>query len=187
MTTYLDPVNGSRISQAYAEAMSSAPITRVMVATYEFRHPNFLEGGVVTPIRVVNDFTNIRAKLESAAPVGADTFVEFTAMPVSVNGPEEGDTSSVPSLSINVDGVSGHIAEQLDEALLSATPVEVTERIYASDDLTAPARMPPITMILRTINVTDVTVSAQASFYDPANNAFPRKEYTLAEHPGLSI
>lgn len=187
MTTYLDPVNGSRISEAYAEAMSSAPITRVMLATYEFRHPNFLENGVVVPIRIVNDFVDITAQLEATAPVDSSTFVDFTACPVTVSGPEEGDTGTTPSLAIQVDGVSGHISEQLDAALLSPTPVSVTERLFASDDLSGPARLPAITMILRSIVVNDVSVNAQASFYDPTNNSFPRKEYTLAEHPGLDI
>lgn len=187
MTTYLDPVNGSKISEAYAEAMSSAPITRVMLATYELRHPNFIENGVVTPIRIVNDFVNIVAQLEAAAPVDANTYVTFTAMPVDVTGPDEGDTGSVPALQIQIDGVSGHLAEQLDAALLSATSVSVTERMYASDDLDGPARLPAITMILRSVIVGDVTVSASASFYDPSNNSFPRKEYTEAEYPGLVV
>jgi len=187
MTTYLPPVNGSKVSDAYAEAMSSAPITRVMLATYEFRHPDFKENGVVTAIRVVNDFVDIVARLEPASLVDANTYVTFTAVPVLVSGPEEGDTSSVPSISIQVDGVSGHIAEQLDAALLSPYPVKVTERIYASNDLDNPARLPAITMVLRSIIVGDVTVNAQASFYDPSNNTFPRKEYTVDEHPGLVI
>jgi len=187
MTTYLPPINGSKVSDAYAEAMTSPPITRVMLATYEFRHPLFLENGVVTPIRIVNDFIDIQAKLEATAPVDASTAVTFTALPVTVSGPEEGDTSSVPAISLTIDGVSGHISEQLDAALLSAEVVRVTERIYASDDLEAPARLPVITMILRSVIVGDITVSAQASFYDPSNNSFPRKEYTPDEHPGLVI
>lgn len=187
MTTYLPPVNGSKVSDAYAEAMASSPITRVMLATYEFRHPDFKENGVVTPIRVVNDFVDILAKLEAGAPADPSTYVTFTAVPVSVSGPEEGDTSAVPSISIVVDGVSGHIAEQLDAALLSPSPVYVTERIYSSNDMEAPARLPPVTMILRAVVVGDVAVNASASFYDPSNNSFPRKEYTPAEYPGLVI
>lgn len=187
MITYLPAVNGSKVSQAYAEAMASPPITRVMLATYEFRHPLFLENGVVTPIRIVNDFVDIQVRLEADAPFNASTVVVFTALPVTITGPEEGDTSSVPSISLVIDGVSGHISEQLDAALLSASVVHVTERVYASDALEAPARLPVITMILRAIVVGDVTVSAQASFYDPSNNSFPRKEYTPGEHPGLVI
>lgn len=187
MPTYLDPVNGSAISEAYAEAMTSAPIRRVMLATYEFRHPNFLdEHGAVTAIRIINDFVNVTATLEADAPMDPGEAVEFTALPVTVTGPEEGDTGTVPSISLTVDGVSGHISEHLDQALLSAVPIEVTERIYASDDLTGPHRLPVITMILRGISVGDVTMSATASFFDTSNTTFPRKEYTTAEYPGLA-
>lgn len=186
MTTYLDPVNGSRISQTYAEAMTGAAITIVMLETYELRHPNFIENGAVTPIRVVNEFTDVVAQLESTAVVNPNTYVTFTALPVTSSGPDENDTSGTPAVTLQIDGASGHIAEQLDLALLSAVPVAVTQRIYASNDLSAPARMPVINMILRSVIVGDVTVSASATFYDPSNNSFPRKEYVEAEHPGLA-
>lgn len=187
MPLYQQPINGSRISEAYAEAMASAPLTRVMLSTYEFRHPNFVDAsGAPAPIRAVNDFTDVLAQLEANAPVNPSTYVVFSACPVSVTGPEDGDTGATPTLSVTIDGVSGQISAQLDLALLSAVPVYLTERIYASDDLSGPARLPVITMVLRGITVNDVTVTASASFYDPANNTFPRKEYTAAEHPGLN-
>lgn len=184
--SYLDPVLGSKISEAYAEAMASAPITVQVFETYELRHPNFIENGVLTPIRVVNELTDVVARLEADAPVDASTYVTFTAMPVTSSGPDENDTGTVASVSLVIDGVSGHIAEQLDLALLSPTPVYVTQRFYTSNDLSAPARLPVITMNLRNVVVGDVTVSAQATFYDPSNNSFPKKEYTEAEHPGLT-
>jgi|SRR6185369_5222564 len=187
MPSYLTAVNGSRISRAYAEAMASAPITRTMLATYEFRHPNFTDdNGDPIAIRIVNDFTDLDATIETGAPLDANAEVTFTACPVSASGPEEGDTSTVPTIALTVDGVSGHIIEHLDQALLSADPIEVTERIYASDDTGAPARLPVITMILRSIQVGDVSVTANATFFDLTNTAFPKKEYTEAEHPGLA-
>jgi hypothetical protein len=187
MPAYLPKINGLRISAAYAEAMASAPITRVMLSTYEFNHPNFRDTlGAVESIRIVNDFTDLVATIEAGAPMDAGTEVTFTAVPCTVTGPGEGDTGEAQVISLTVDGVSGELAAQLDLALGSNVPVTVLERIYASDDLAGPAQLPVLEMILRNVNVSDVSVTAQPTFFDASNSTFPRTEYSKAEYPGLS-
>lgn len=182
MPTYLPKRNGVSLSEAYAEAAARAPVNRVMLATYELRHTEFDE-----PIRIVNDFNDLTATLES--PDGGDTpgdTVVFTAMPVDVAGPDETDSNEAPSIRFSIDGVSRQIAELLDEAVQSFEFIYITERIYASDDTSGPAVLPTLTLVLRDVEVTEKRVTASASFYDPTNRGFPRKEYTPEEYPGLS-
>lgn len=188
MPTYQSPVNGVAFSVAYAEAIATARIDRVMLPTYELRHPSFIDTvtGLPTGIRIVNDHADLTAKLEASAPVDASTFVLFKALPVEVNGPDESDSGQTPAITFAIDGVSRLLVEQLDYALASLVPVTVTERIYASDDLSAPAVTPVLTMTLRDVVVTDTRVTAKAVFYDPSNRGFPGQEYTTTLYPGLS-
>ena len=188
MPAYQPRLGGTRISEAYAEAMASAPITRVMLACYELNHSLFIDtAGNLEAIRFVNDYVPLLAQLEAGAYLNANTYVVFESLPVTVNGLKEGDSGETQMVSISIDGVSGEIAKQLNYAIGSTEPVYLTERIYASDDLTGPARLPVLRMILRNVQVTETTVSADATFFDAANNTFPRTEYTTAEYPGLSV
>lgn len=187
MPVYLPAINGLRVSQAYAEAMAAAPITRVMVSTYEFNHPLFIDkNGAVEAIRIVNEYTDMSFTLEAAAPMNPGAFVLFTAVPCRVSGLNEGDGGEAQGVSLEVDGASGEIAAQLDRALNSAVPVTMMERIYASDDTSGPAQLPILPMTLRNVIVGDVTITANPTFFDPSNNSFPRTEYSKAAYPGLA-
>lgn len=186
MPTFKPPINGVAFSAAYAEAIAIAPISRVMLATYELRHPGFLQDGALFTPRIVSDHADLTAKLEATAPINASTYVTFTALPVEVTGPEESESGIAPSISLAIDGVSQLLVQQLDYALASLVPVSITERVFASDDLTGPAVSPVLTMTLRDVGVTDTRVTAKAVFYDPSNRGFPRKEYTTPEYPGLT-
>lgn len=187
MPSYQPAINGVKVSAAYAEAMSSAPVTRVMQSTYELNHSSFKDAnGNPESIRIVNDFADITATLEATAPMNPGAAVVFTALPCTVSGPDEGDSGVAQAISITIDGVSGEISKQLDYALGTTEPVKVLERIYASDDYSGPAQLPVLEMILRNVNVGDVSVTAQPTFFDASNNTFPRIEYSKAEYPGLS-
>ena len=187
MPVYLPAINGLRVSQAYAEAMASAPITRVMISTYEFNHPYFVdETGALEAIRIVNEYTDMSFTLEATAPMNPGASVLFTAIPCRVSGPNEGDGGEAQGLTLEVDGASGEISLQLDRALNSSVPVTMMERIYASDDTSGPAQLPILPMTLRNVVVGDVTVTANPTFFDPSNNSFPRTEYSKAEYPGLA-
>lgn len=187
MPVYLPAINGLRVSQAYAEAMASAPITRVMVSTYEFNHPDFIdENGANEAIRIVNEYSDMSFTLESTAPMDPNATVLFTAVPCRVSGPNEGETGEAQGITLEVDGASGQIALQLNRALNSPIPVTMLERIYASDDPSGPAQLPILPMTLRNVSVGDVTVSANPTFFDPSNNSFPRTEYSKAAYGGLA-
>lgn len=187
MPTFNPPLNGASFSAAYAEAIAVAPISRVMLPTYELRHPGFIDPatGLLYAVRIVNDHADLLARLEAGAPIDAGTYVTFSALPVEVSGPDESDSGQTPAITFAVDGVSQLLVQQLDYALATLIPVTVTERIYASDDLTGPAVTPVLTMTLRDVVVTDTRVTAKAVFYDPSNVGFPRQEYTQSQYPGL--
>jgi len=187
MPVYLPAINGLKVSQAYAEAMSSELITRVMVLCYEFNHPEFVdENGDQEAIRIVNEYLDMTMTLEPGAPMNGGEAVLFTALPCRVSGPNEGDSGEAQGISLEVDGVSGELVERLRLALNSSAPVTVMERIYASDDLSGPAQLPVLQMILRNVSVGDVTVTANPTFFDASNNPFPRTEYSKEEYAGLA-
>jgi hypothetical protein len=187
MPTFNSPVNGVSVSAAYAEAIATATIARVMLPTYELRHPAFIDPvtGLLYAVRIVNDHADLIAKIEAGAPVDAGTYVLFTALPVEVSGPDESDSGQTPAITFAVDGVSQLLVQQLDYALAGLVPVTLTERIYASDDLSGPAVTPVLTMTLRDVIVSDTRVTAKAVFYDPSNVGFPRQAYTQSQYPGL--
>lgn len=187
MPDFLPPVNGVSFSEAYAEAIAVAPVARVMLATYELRHPAFEDdNGQPYAVRIVNDHQDLQATLEDTAELDAGETVTFTALPVEVTGPDETDSGQAPSIGFAIDGVSQLLVQQLDRALATLQPVTITERIYASDDLSGPAVRPVLTLTLRDVVVTDTRVTGQAVFYDPSNRGFPRQEYTAAAYPALS-
>lgn len=172
---YLDELNGVTLSEAYAEAAAAAPIDRVILNTYELTHPTFAE-----PIRIVNDHAPLTATLETGETV------EFVACPVEIVAPEESDSGRSPTISVRIDGVSSILAGQLDAAIGTMDRIGIIERIYASDDTSAPAVLPPLRLTLREVSVSEMTVTATAGFDDPINIGFPAKSYTSGEYPGLS-
>jgi hypothetical protein len=175
MPTYLDQQHGVSLSEAYAEAAACAPAGRAMLACYALNHPSF-----DAPVYIVSDHQNFTATLETSEEV------EFVACPVDVVPPEESDDGRSPTIAVRIDGVSRILADQLDLASGSLDLITITERIYASDDPSAPAVMPPLEMTLRDVTVSETTVTAQAGFSDPVNTGFPAKDYLAREYPGLA-
>ena len=174
MPHYLDKRYGVDLSEAYAEAAASAPLERAIIYTYELTHPSFTER-----ICIVNGFENVTANLETGESV------EFIACPVQIIPPSESDDAEAPSIDVAIDGVSAIVAEQLEVAAQAHELIKITERIYVSDDLTAPAVLPPLCLTLQSVSVTATRVTASARFTDPINRGFPCKDYLPREYPGL--
>lgn len=175
MPHYLDKRYGVDLSEAYAEAATSAPINRVILETYELIHPSFTER-----ILIVNDFNDLTATLEDGSTH------EFTPCPVTVVPPEENDEGKTPTIHVQIDGVSSLIAERLEEASKQLARIEIVERVYVSDDLSGPAILPPLRLTLKTVSVNYTQVTAEASFSDPINRGFPKYDYLIREYPGLT-
>lgn len=187
MTTYTAARHGVAFSVAYEEATGAKPIDYAMLDCYELRHSGFLdEHGALYVPRIVNNMEDIEATLEADAPANPGETVTFVAMPVSAGGLDESDSGQAPALSISFDGVSPLIVQQLDYALEGLEPVFMSVRVYASNDFAAPAFMPVLHLTLRDVSVTETKVTARATFYDPTNLGFPRKEYSRFRYPGLT-
>lgn len=177
MPHFLEPVHGVSLSEALREAATYAPIDRVVLLTYEFIHPALTERALV-----VCNHEDWTAKDEDGVTV------TFTALAgLRSEGFEESDQASTPLIRLEMDGVSQVLASRLDLALESLTPIEVAERIYVSDDNTGPALLPPARAIVRAGSLTETRVSLEVGFGDPANQPFPRKNFTRAEYPGLAV
>lgn len=181
MPTYREPLHGVSFSEALAEAAAIAPITRVMLSTFELWHPTLW-----APIRVVNDYEPLLATLEDDAPRDAGEEVEFLACPVTVGKPEESDAASTPEVTLQVANVSGLWSDALRRARGSDDLWQIIERVYASDDLSAPAILPPTTLTLTHTSITGSVASLTASFGDPVNFSVPRTTFRREQYPGLS-
>lgn len=176
MPTFDTPLNGVSLSDALKEAATYAPIDRVVLATYEFVHPSFMQRALI-----VNDYQNLTAVTE----VG-DTVTYIGVAALRVQGFDESDQASTPTLKLSIDGVSLDLVDKLDAAVESMVPVQVIERIYVSDQLTGPAILPPAKVYIRDGTFTETRIEIECGLGDSANLPFPRKNYTREEHPSLS-
>jgi len=170
-----DPVLSDAIKEAYA----SAPSDIIIFHTLELRHSAFS-----SPIRVVRDYQNLTATLESTAPEDPSTEVTFIAFAFNFKKPEIG-TDGVPQLTIEIDNVSREILANIELAAATNDIIEVTYREYISTDLTVPQNDPPMHMKISSINADVFKVSAVAGFGDFSNKLWPREKYDADRFPGL--
>lgn len=171
---YQDAKFGVSLAEAYAEAVASAPVGQVVLSTYEITHPTFTDR-----ILIVNDYQPFLATLETGEEV------EFIPCPVLVTAPEQSENGATPSIDVQIDGVSAMLAARLDAALGTYEKIGIIERVYVSNDTSAPAVMPPLSLTLRDVEVNETTVKASAAYDDPVNKGFPAKDYGIREYPGL--
>lgn len=169
----------STLSQAICEAYASAPNNSVAYHTLEIYHPSF-----TTPIRVVRDFVDLSAKLESTAPRDANTYVNFVGYAFDIVPPEV-STTGVPTLQITIDNVARDIMAGLEGAVTTNTPITIIYRMYLSTDLTAPQNNPPMSLTIISISADVFKVTATATFGDLVNKKFPAVLYNVETFPGL--
>lgn len=182
MPVYQPALRGVSRSEAYAEAMAVAPTSDAVLYTLEITHED-----LAGPIRLVLNDRNITARLESDAAVDAGEYVEWTAIELGLQFPEETDSNASPQTRLWIDGVSSLVAQELEVCAESLSPVEVAVRTYISTDLNGPASLPPLRLELRDIEITETRVLAQAAYADFGNTRFPAKTFTADEHPGLNV
>ena len=180
MPDYLPPLAGVSLSEAEAEAAAIAPVGRVMFDCLELWCPAFTE-----PARVVNDKQDFTARLEADAPRDAGELVLWTAIPVSVVWPREGESAGPYVAQLQLDGVSGILAEQLDLVNGSLDPLECIVRRYASDDPSGPSRLPVLRMELSNVKVSEARVTASIVGRERGTHRWPAVAYTKARYPGL--
>lgn len=171
---------GVTLSEAWQEAAAIAPVGRAILAAYELWHPSLAE-----PIRFLNDTEDLVATLEADAPRDAGVAVTFIACPVSMKRPEESDTASSPSLELSRPDVAGIMNQALKAAAGSLVPWTLIEREFASDDTSGPARLPPLSMELSSVTMSEAELSIAAQYDDDFNLAIPRLTFKRSEYPGL--
>ncbi len=135
------------------------------------------------PIYLVNDNVPFTAFLE---PVGdADPVeIEFQTRSFAINTADSGE-DGVKGVSITIDNTDLAVSQYLSEAAKKTAPVEVTLRVYLSDDLSGPQNDPPITLYLGPIETRGTVVSGEARWIDIQNAPFPNIYYNRANFPGL--
>lgn len=172
---------GVTLTEALQEAAAIAPIGRAMLLCYELWHPTLAE-----PIRFVDDNAPLFATLEATAPRNASEEVEFLACPVSMQRPTESDSEASPTVSLSRPDVSGLLKGALDAARGSLVPWNLIERIFASDDLSTPAKLPPMSFELTSAEISGAAAKITAMMDDDAQVAIPKITFRREAYPGLS-
>lgn len=186
MPTMTPPENGLSLSEALLEAAMAAPINRVMLTSFEVWHPSML-----APVRVVVDHQALEATLEATAPRNAGETVTFIPCNVTVDQPEESDSAKSPEINLRVDNISGLISDALRRARLATDPAvrdapwQLIERLYASDDTTGPAILPPFTVSLIRVSRNDAIAIFTASYTDSVNVSVPAITFAPPYYAGL--
>lgn len=168
------------LSLALKEAYASAPSNVIIYHTMELRHPAFS-----TPVRVVRDYSDLTATLESTAPVDPSTAVTFIRFAFDFTKPEVSATG-VPQITITMDNVDRAIVANIEAAMATTDLVEVTYREFLSTDLSTPHNNPPMTMTITSFTADVFKVTAVAGFPDLMNRRFPSVEYSAEIFTGLS-
>lgn len=180
MPTYQSKRRGISISEALAAAAAIAPVSRAMLFCFELRHPSLAE-----PFRFVDDRAPFTATLESTAPVDASQAVVFLPLPLMAQRGEESDTNGSPESAFALGNVSGLLGQALRAGRGSLVPWEVTERLYASDDTAAPARMPVANYIMTDADIAALQAVVRAGYGDPINVSVPKLTFKREEYSGL--
>ncbi len=172
---------GVTLSTEAQEAAARAPLGRVMLYAYELWHD-----GMTEPVRFVDDKAPLFATLEADAPRNAGEEVEFLACPLQMARPTESDEAATPQVSLGRPDVAGLLKAELDAVRGDVgTTWTLIERLYASDVLTAPALLPPLSYELVGIDIAGPAAQMSARYDDDANIAIPRVLFIRTQYPGL--
>jgi hypothetical protein len=172
---------GVTLEDVLTEAAGTAPLRRAMLWCFELRHPT-----LAAPFRFVNNRVAFNARLEASAPVDAGLWVEFLPLPLGLQAPEISDASGSPEMGMSASNVAGVLGQALRAARGSMDPWYCTERAYASDSPSAPARVPTVTYILTGSEIAALQASIKASYGDPGGFNVPRLTFRREEYSGLA-
>jgi len=179
MPTYQPEEHGAQLSWELLEGVVTVPLQRALLSTFEIYHP--LSGRH----RYVADEVDLLATLEASAPDDASIEVLWEALPLTVTEPEQSAASASPDVTLSLDNVAGLMAKELDKTRGSLAPWVVTERLYASDDTSGPAVLPPTVMYVSNVRMQDAAVALKASYGEPANVDVPKTTFNRIQYPGL--
>lgn len=171
---------GVTLAEALQEAAAVAPIHRQMLYCYELWHPT-----LASAIYFVNDNADLSAFIEAGAARNAGLEVEFLSCPMSVSRPEESDQPEAPKITMSRPDLAGLMRPLLAAARGSTFPWVVIERVYASDDLSGPAMLPPLEVELTSVDMVGSSLQITAQLDDDGTLAVPSATFRRIEYPGL--
>lgn len=175
------PLNGISLSDALIEAAVVAPTDVVVLRTYEIR--NYY---LSVPLRLVVSNSDLIATLEDDAPVDAGISVLFYACSVEIELLPESSDAGSPEVGITITNVNGEVSNLLSLSRDTFEPWEITERIYLSNDITGPAKLPVLTLNITSVSMNGKSANLKASFGDALKLAVPRLTFSRIEYPGLA-
>lgn len=182
MPTYRTPVHGISLSEALAEAAAAAPVTRVMLTCLELSHPS-----LPAPIRLVADTDDVTVTHEAGAPIDPSSTATYLAAPITVGVPEQSPGAGSPEIQVTIGHVNGQVRLALEASRATRTPWTIVERQYASDDLTGPAVLPPLSLYVTSVDLQgDHTAVLRCSHGNPQVRAVPRLTFRSTEYSGLA-
>ncbi|MBF0260459.1 MAG: DUF1833 family protein [Magnetococcales bacterium] len=166
-----------------SDALKEAFATKTQVMQYhtlEFRHP-----AISPPVRVVEGWVGINARLEEDAPEDASDMVEWIAFPFELTPPEI-SPSGAPRMVIEISNVSRTLMAYLELALESITPIKVTYRMYLDGNLdVGPENNPPMELDITGLQINPLRIRAECGFMDLGQKKFPGLTYSTQTFPGL--
>jgi hypothetical protein len=161
------------LSDAIKEAYASCPASKVVFDTLEVR-----QTGVQDPIYLVKS----RVSLTAVDEDGNERTFQPSGFAFSL--PPENE-EGFRSLNVAIDNIGREVSDFIELAKSEKVPVELIYRPYVSDNLLAPAMVPPLILYLKDIQVTTIQVTGRATFFDIVNKKFPTEIYTRARFPSL--
>lgn len=161
------------ISEALKEAYASCPVVKVVFDTLEIR-----QTGVQAPIYIVKSKAELTARDENGI------YRTFEPSGFVFSLPPENE-EGFKSLNVAIDNIDRRVSDFVNSARSARVPVEMVYRPYVSDNLLAPAMIPPLVLYLKDIQVTTNQVTGKATFFDVVNKKFPSELYTRERFPGL--
>lgn len=172
---------GVTLAEALQEAAAIAPIYRQMIYTYELWHPT-----LSAPLYFANDNADLDAFIEVTAERNPGVETTFLSCPLAVTRPEEGDQPESPKLAMSRPDLAGLLRPLLEAARGSTLPWVLIERLYASDDLSGPAMLPPLQVELTSVDFVGSALQIAAQFDDDGTLAIPATTFRRVEYPGLA-
>lgn len=130
------------------------------------------------PIWIVNDSRPFVATLEN----GLEKTFENRSF--AINPFLSGESGSI-EISLSIDNTDFEVSKFLAKAKVFQAPLEVTLRVYLSNDLTTPQNLPPTVLFATDFECSGSTISAKLSWIDLQNSPFPDEYYSPSRCPSL--
>jgi len=165
------------LSDAWKEAAASCLHNVALIDTIELSHP-----GLDAPVRLAK-------VLDDTIDLGIPEEVEpvtFRACAFELALPASGQDGS-QDLQFSIANVTREIGQVIRQCLSIAAPVQLTQRIYRSDDLTQPQNGTGLVLFLYDVIVNSKQVSGRASFTEIINRKWPVGDsyYSKSRFPAL--